>query len=538
MSDQSIVKEGPSPEQETEGSAKAVQADDSPQGYLLEALAIDKVYPGVHALKGVDLKLSRGEVLAVVGENGAGKSTLMKILAGVETMSSGTVMLEGKEVRINSVDRSLALGITLVHQELNLCPNLSIADNVFLGREKVKKRVGSLEKVFRLVDRKSSHGETEELMKTVGLDYPPSLLVRELTIGSQQLVEIAKALSINAKIVIFDEPTSSLSGPETEQLFSVIKGLKKKGVSVIYISHRLGEVKHIADRVLVLRDGNVSGELSADQISKDAMIRLMVGRDIEKFYEIKHKVSDKVRLEIRDFIVPKQPGKPINLKVHAGEILVLAGLVGAGRTELAQALYGIDQLWAGKIFIDGKEVKIGNPMDAIRLGMLLVPEDRKQYGLVTEMDVLNNIALPGLKDNLSKFGIINVKQANEVAAKMAKDLDMRIHGLTQIVTTLSGGNQQKVVLGKWLSMDPKVLLLDEPTRGIDVVAKEEVYKLMEKLALADVAMLVISSEMQEVLSIADRIAVMCDGTITGELMPDDFSEENVMKLATETTRHG
>lgn len=537
VSDQSIVKEG-TPEQEENFSAEAVQAEASPQEYILEALAIDKVYPGVHALKGVDLKVKRGEVLAVVGENGAGKSTLMKILAGVETMSSGTIMLEGQEVRINSVDRALDLGITLVHQELNLCPNLPIADNIFLGREKVEKRIGSLEKILRLVDRKKSYSETQQLLNTVGLKNSPSQLVRELTIGTQQLVEIAKALSINAKVVIFDEPTSSLSEPETERLFSVINDLKKKGVSIIYISHRLGEVKHIADRVLVLRDGNVSGELSAEKINKDALIRLMVGRDIEKFYEIKHEIGDKVRLEVRDFIVPKQPGKPINLKVHAGEILVLAGLVGAGRTEFAQALYGIDQLWEGKIFIDGKEVSIGNPMDAIRLGMLLVPEDRKQYGLVTEMDVYNNVALPGLKDRLSKFGIINVKQATEVASRMSKELDMRIHGLSQIVTTLSGGNQQKVVLGKWLSMEPKVLLLDEPTRGIDVVAKEEVYKLMERLASDGVAMLVISSEMQEVLSIADRIAVMCDGTITGELMPEDFSEENVMKLATETTRHG
>ncbi|TVQ38142.1 MAG: sugar ABC transporter ATP-binding protein [Spirochaetaceae bacterium] len=511
---------------------------DVSNGFVIEARGISKVFPGVQALRDVDLTLSRGEVLAVVGENGAGKSTLMKILAGVEMESEGVIKVDGQQVRIGSVDKALDLGIALVHQELNLCPNLSIADNVFLGREKLVKSVGGLEKVVRLVDKETSEAETADLLKKVGLETRPDTLVRDLTIGSQQLVEIAKALSINAKVVIFDEPTSSLSGPETERLFAVIKDLKDHGVSVVYISHRLGEVKHVADRVLVLRDGEVTGQLSAEEITKEAMIHLMVGRDIEKFYSIKHKISDKVRLEVRDFIVPKQPGKPINLKVHAGEILVLAGLVGAGRTEFAQALYGIDQPWAGRIFIDGREVKVNDPIDAIRAGMLLVPEDRKLHGLVTEMDVVNNITLAGFKDRLSKYGIVDARQAREVASRMIKELDVRLHSMDQIVQTLSGGNQQKVVLGKWLSMDPKVLLLDEPTRGIDVVAKEEVYKLMERLAEEKVAMLVISSEMQEVLSIADRIVVMCEGTVTGELLPDQYSEENVIKLATETTRHG
>ena len=539
MSDQRIVSDNASAK--PEGHVPADEAKDVAQdnnGFVIEASKICKVFPGVQALKDVDFSLRPGEVLAVVGENGAGKSTLMKILAGVDSQSSGTIKVNGKEARIGTVDRALELGITLVHQELNLCDNLTIADNVFLGREKLVKGLGGVKKVVRTVDKATSEAETNELLKKVGLDSPAATLVRDLTIGSQQLVEIAKALSIHAKVVIFDEPTSSLSGPETERLFAVIKDLKDHGFSVIYISHRLGEVKHVADRVVVLRDGEVTGELSADEITKEALIRLMVGRDIEKFYAIKHTVSDQVRLEVRDFIVPKQPGKPINLKVHAGEILVLAGLVGAGRTEFAQALYGVDQPWEGKILLDGKEVKISDPIDAIRAGMLLVPEDRKLHGLVTEMDVMNNIALPGLKDRLSKFGVIDAKQARGVSAEMVTKLDIRLHDLTQIAETLSGGNQQKVVLGKWLSMEPRVLLLDEPTRGIDVVAKEEVYKLMERLSKSGVAMLVISSEMQEVLSIADRIAVMCEGTVTGELLPDQFSEENVLKLATETTRHG
>ena len=539
MSDQRIVSDSTSAQRQGQvpaDGAKDVAQDNN--GFVIEASKICKVFPGVQALKDVDFALRRGEVLAVVGENGAGKSTLMKILAGVDSQSSGTIKVNGAEVRIGTVDRALELGITLVHQELNLCSNLTIADNVFLGREKLVKGLGGVKQVVRTVDKATSEAETEELLKKVGLDMPASTLVRDLTIGSQQLVEIAKALSINAKVVIFDEPTSSLSGPETERLFAVIKDLKDHGFSVIYISHRLGEVKHVADRVVVLRDGEVTGELSADEITKEALIRLMVGRDLEKFYAIKHTVSDQVRLEVRDFIVPKQPGKPINLKVHAGEILVLAGLVGAGRTEFAQALYGVDQPWEGKILIDGKEVQIRDPIDAIRAGMLLVPEDRKLHGLVTEMDVMNNIALPGLKDRLSKFGIIDAPKVRGVSAEMVTKLDIRLHNLNQIAQTLSGGNQQKVVLGKWLSMEPRVLLLDEPTRGIDVVAKEEVYKLMERLSKSGVAMLVISSEMQEVLSIADRIAVMCEGTVTGELLPDQFSEENVLKLATETTRHG
>jgi len=358
--------------------------------------------------------------------------------------------------------------------------------------------------------------------------------VRDLSIGSQQLVEIAKAISINAKVVIFDEPTSSLSVPETERLFSVIRDLKSQGIGVIYISHRLSEVKQIADRVMILRDGLVSGELPADEVTREAMIRLMVGRDIETYYQIAHKTKEQVRLEVRDFVVPHKPRERLNLKVHAGEVVVLAGLVGAGRTEFLQALFGVDQPLGGTVLIDGERVGIRGPMDAIRAGMLLVPEDRKLHGLITEMDVKNNISLPGLKDLFSRHTVIDESQVANNARAMVKKLDIRLYDINQLAETLSGGNQQKVVLGKWLSLQPRVLLLDEPTRGIDVGAKEEVYHLMKTLADHDVAMLVVSSEMQEVLSIADRIAVMCDGMITGELAPEEFSEETVMSLATAT----
>lgn len=513
---------------------KSESAVSPEEGFVVEARDIVKAYPGVRALRGVDLTLKRGEVLAVVGENGAGKSTLMKVLAGVETQTSGTVLVEGADERLGSVDRALELGISLVHQELNLCDNLSIADNVFLGSEIVARTVGGVSSFLRVVDQMRTASETEKLLQKVGLYEDPATLVRDLSIGSQQLVEIAKAISINAKVVIFDEPTSSLSGPETERLFAVIRDLKTQGIGVIYISHRLGEVKEIADRVMILRDGLVSGELSTAEVTREAMIRLMVGRDIDKFYQIEHKVHDTVRLEIRDFVVPHNPGKRINLKVHAGEVLVLAGLVGAGRTELLQTLFGIDSPLGGTVLVDGTELDVKDPIDAIRAGMLLVPEDRKLHGLITEMDIKNNVSLPGMKDLFSRYGVINEGQVEQNARNMIEKLDIRLYSTTQLAQTLSGGNQQKVVLGKWLSMKPRVLLLDEPTRGIDVMAKEEVYRLMKTLAENDVAMLVVSSEMQEVLSIADRIVVMCEGTITGELTPEQFSEQSVMRLATAT----
>ncbi|MCK9288356.1 MAG: sugar ABC transporter ATP-binding protein [Sphaerochaetaceae bacterium] len=496
--------------------------------YILEIRGISKSFPGVHALSNVSLQLKRGEVLALVGENGAGKSTMMKILAGVYTLDAGDILIDGESVIIGSVERATNLGIALVHQELNLCDNLTVAGNVFLGREPKK---GLFNK---FVDTERLNNDTAEVLKKVGLSVSPSAILRELPIGTQQLVEISKALSINAKIVMFDEPTSSLSEHETEQLFKVIRDLSKQGVSCIYISHRLGEVKEVADRVVVLRDGKLSGCLEKHEINRDAMIRLMVGRDIEKMYQKNHTVSDKVRVELKDFIVPKRASYPIDLTIKGGEIVVLSGLVGAGRTELLHAIFGIDKRWGGKIFIDGSEMHINTPAEAIKAGMVLVPEDRKLNGLVVNMEIDNNIALPGLKDHLSKNGFINRDKVDELADRMVKLLDIRLYMTSQLAESLSGGNQQKVVLAKWLSMDPVFLLLDEPTRGIDVGAKAEIYKLLEDLAQTGVAILVASSEMQEVLGIADKIVVMCEGRVTGELDPLTCEEEDVIKLATES----
>ena len=494
---------------------------------VLEIRGISKSFPGVRALDDVSLQLRRGEVLALVGENGAGKSTMMKILAGVYAPDMGEIRIDGEPVVIGTVERATELGISLVYQELNLCDNLTVAGNVFIGREP---RRGLF---HRMLDTEAMERDATEFLGKVGLNLSPSTVLKELSIGSQQLVEIAKALSIRSKIVMFDEPTSSLSERETEKLFSVIADLRSQGVSCIYISHRLGEVNAVADRVVVLRDGKLSGCLEKSEITRDKMIRLMVGRDIEKLYQKNHAVTHEVRLELKDFIVPKRAKHPVNLTVRKGEIVVLAGLVGAGRTELLHTIGGIDRSWGGTITLDGKPLKIEKPLDAIRAGIVLVPEDRKANGLIVNMEVDNNIALPGLQDHLSKNGFVDRVRVSDLAERMVKLLDIRLSRNSQAAESLSGGNQQKVVLGKWLSMSPSLLLLDEPTRGIDIGAKAEIYKLLEDLAKSGAAILVASSEMQEVLGIADRVVVMCEGNIAGELNPHACTEEEVMQLATE-----
>jgi len=498
---------------------------DKQEQRLLEMRGITKFFPGVRALNDVDLELNRGEILAIIGENGAGKSTLVKILGGIYYPNNGKIILDGKEVVVDSVQTATNLGIAFVHQELNLSDNLDVGSNIFLGREPRKKNF------FNLIDQKKIYKDTEEILKRIDMQCSPYILLRDMAISSQQMVEIAKSLSISAQILIMDEPTSSLSGHETEQLFKVLKELRSQGVSIIYISHRLGEVKEVADRVMVLRDGTVSGHLSREEISHDNMVRLMVGRDVEKFYRRKHVITKKPIFEVKDFIVPSKPNKRIKFSIYEGEVLVLAGLVGAGRTEIAHALFGIDKPLSGKILLDGKTLKINNPQDAIRAGIGLVPEDRNLNGLIVEMAVEENITLVGL-NHYQKMKMIQFKMVRSIAREMVKKLDIRLRNIYQVVETLSGGNQQKVVLAKWLSLKPKVMLLDEPARGIDVVAKEEIYRLIERLASQGVATLVISSEMQEVLGIADRILVVYDGEIKGELQKEQASEEAVISLAT------
>lgn len=489
---------------------------------MLSVSNVCKRFPGVRALHNVNLSLVKGEVLAVLGENGAGKSTLMKILAGVQQPDSGEILLEGKAVEIKSVHAALKLGIALIHQELNLADNLDVAANIFLGRE--PRRLG-------MIDKARQCAEAKRFLAMVGLDIPPTTLVRELTIGHQQMVEIAKALSVNARVLIMDEPTSSLTHKESEQLFKVIKDLSERGVSIVYISHRLSEVRAVAHRVVVLRDGENAGELATSGITHEAMVKLMVGRELSQFYPHAPHTPGEVVLAVKGLRTPVHPQQKIELTLRAGEIVGMAGLVGAGRTELLLTLFGVTPALGGTIEVAGKETRIGSPIEAIAAGLALVPEDRKQQGVILEMAVRENLSLASLLRD-QKNGFLNREKENEISREMIEQMRVKTPNDRQFVQFLSGGNQQKVVLGKWLAMNPKVLLLDEPTRGIDVGAKSEIYGLMEELAGKGMAILFVSSDMEEVLGMSDRTLVMHEGRITGELKREELSEEAVMQLAT------
>lgn len=491
---------------------------------LLAVDSVSKRFPGVLALENVSLSLARGEVLAVVGENGAGKSTLMKILAGIQQPDSGRILVDGQAAQINSVRTAQRLGIALIHQELNLADNLSVAANIFLGREP---RRGWF------IRRAETETASTTVLRQVGLDVSPRTLVSTLSLGKQQMVEIAKALSAEARVLIMDEPTSSLSQHETEALFRVIKDLRSRGVSIIYISHRLGEVKELADRVLVLRDGKNAGELKRDEITHDNMVRLMVGRafQVERSKRAITTATKSPALEVRGLRTALFPEHALSFAVQPGEIVGIAGLVGAGRTELLQVLFGIDASVGGEVVINGVPQRITNPREAIRAGLALVPEDRKGQGVILEMAVRDNLSLPSLRRD-ARAGILNRHREATVAEEMAAKLNVKTPNQRQQVQFLSGGNQQKVVLGKWLALQPRVLLLDEPTRGIDVGAKQEIYRLMEQLAAEGMAILFVSSEMEEILRMSQRTLVMHQGRITGELHCDALTEEAVMHLAT------
>ncbi|MEX2215836.1 MAG: sugar ABC transporter ATP-binding protein [Phycisphaeraceae bacterium] len=490
---------------------------------LLEVRNVVKRFPGVIALRGVNLTLHEGEVLALIGENGAGKSTLMKILAGVQQPDEGDVLLDGQPSGITSVKSALERGVALIHQELNLADNLTVGANIFLGREPTK---------FGLIDQKRIDTESKRWLEAIGLTCSPRMLVGNLAIGQQQMVEIAKALSIGARVLIMDEPTSSLTQHETVALFAAVKDLRDSGVSVVYISHRLSEVKELADRVLVFRDGANAGELSGKDIHHEAMVKLMVGRDVSQFYQHKVHKPGPAMLEVSGLHTPAHPGQMLDFTVHAGEIVGIAGLVGAGRTEMLRTVFGVDRAVGGIIRVAGKPVNIFSPRDAIEAGLALVPEDRKQQGLILEMAVRTNIGLASLRREKKAVAFLNRPYERIVADEMIAALGIKTPGPEQIVQYLSGGNQQKVVLGKWLAMKPRVLMLDEPTRGIDVGAKAEIYALMEKLAKTGVAILFVSSEMEEILGMSDRALVMHEGRITGELQRGELSEEAVMHLAT------
>ncbi len=489
---------------------------------LLEVRGLCKSFPGVRALRNVHLSLAQGEVLAVVGENGAGKSTLMKILAGIEQPDQGEILIGGKPVRLGSVREAAHQGIALIHQELNLSDNLDIGANIFLGREPTR---------FGCIDHGRICRSSEALLDEVGLRQSPSTLVSRLSIGQQQLVELAKALSWEARVLIMDEPTSSLSQGETEQLYRVIARLRDRGVSIIYISHRLAEVRELADRVIVLRDGANAGELARAEVSHDALVRLMVGRDPSDFYPRTTHTPGKTLLEVTDLRTTAHPRARVSFTVREREIVGLAGLVGAGRTEVLRTLFGMDRSLGGTIRMGGIHLHRHTPGDAIDAGLALAPEDRKQLGLILEMAVGQNLSLVSLARD-QRLGFLNRAAETRVATEAVGQLRVKTPSLDQPVFFLSGGNQQKLVLGKWLAMKPRLLLLDEPTRGIDVGAKQEIYRLMEQLADAGMGVLFVSSEMEEILGMSDRVLVMHEGRITGELDRSDLSGEAILHLAT------
>ncbi|MGJ4994240.1 sugar ABC transporter ATP-binding protein [Bradyrhizobium sp. HKCCYLS3077] len=493
-------------------------------GPFLELINIGKTYPGVVALDHVSLSVAPGEVIALLGENGAGKSTLMRVLGGVVAPSSGTIRIDGVDRTSYTVTDAIASGIAFVHQELNLFDNLDVAGNVFIGREPV---FGG---PLRLIDRATLRAKVRPLIERLAADFAPDTPLAELSLAQRQLVEIIKALSLNARCVIMDEPTSSLTLSETERLMQVIAGLKADGVSVIFITHRLNEVVQCADRAVVLRDGRTVGTLTRGELNPAAMIRLMIGRDLRSLYVPPAAPPGATVLDVVNAVTSTYPRQAVSLQLRRGEILGLAGLVGSGRTELARAIFGVEPLLAGGISLDGEPVRISTPRAAIDRGIYLIPEDRKGCGLLLDFPIAENISLPDLASYAS-LGLVDRSRETDNADRQRERLKIRAPDVRMQVGTLSGGNQQKVVLAKWLSMRPKVLIFDEPTRGIDVGAKQEIYDMLRRLADAGVAILMISSDMEEVVGVSDRIAVMHEGRISGFLARSAFSEHNVLQLA-------
>lgn len=488
---------------------------------LLQMQGICKRFPGVLALDNVDLSLGAGEILGLIGENGAGKSTLMRILGGDYPADGGAILFDGSKILIAGVQHSISLGVSVIYQELNLAPNLDIASNIFLGREPRKGFV---------VDKRRLYSEAEQLARRVGIVASMTTLVEELSPGERQLVEIAKALSKDARILVLDEPTSSLSPSEAGKLFDVMRALKQSGVAMIYISHRLGEVEEMCDRAVVLRDGQLAGEIDREHLHPEEMVKLMVGRDIARFFPEHHEAGDAEPVMSVSDLVYVGGKAPVSFDLKAGEILGVAGLVGAGRTEMVQALFGIEPKLSGTVSIRGSRAEIRTPADAIKFGMGLVPEDRKALGVVLEMPVIENITLSSIGRYRPPF--MDRTRETQQATELSEKLEIKTPSLAQLVQFLSGGNQQKVALAKWLATNPKILILDEPTRGIDVGSKSEIYKLIRGLADDGMGVIMVSSEMEEIIGLSDRVLVMHEGRCTGILGRQEISEANIMQLAT------
>lgn len=490
--------------------------------YIVEVKGVSKSFPGVLALDNVDFNLKAGEVLALLGENGAGKSTLMKILSGVYAKDGGAIKILGEEVGDITPKEAQEMGVAIIHQELNMCSHLTVSENIFLGREIVKKGI---------LSEKEMGKKSKEILDRLNIDISPETVVGDLAVSKQQMVEIAKALSTNAKILIMDEPTSALTSKEIEDLFRIIKKLKEDGCAIVYISHRLEELQHIVDRVTILRDGQYITSMNFSETNLEEIISYMVGREIkEKFPRVTCKKGKKI-FEVKHLNAGRMV-RDVSFDLYEGEIVGIAGLMGAGRTETTRAIFGVDEKESGVILLDGKEVIINKPMDAIKAGIVLAPEDRKKDGLCTKLSIRENVSLPNLDIICNKLGVINKKKEKKMTEIAIQDLTIKTPNTEVNTGSLSGGNQQKVVVAKWLARDSKVVIFDEPTRGIDVAAKVEIYHLMNELKKQGIGVLFVSSEMPEVMGISDRIIVMCDGKVTGEMETKDATQDIILKYAT------
>ena len=490
---------------------------------ILKMTGIDKRFSGVHALKGVDFDLYAGEVHALMGENGAGKSTLMKVLCGIHAYDSGSIEYFGKKVKFASIAESQAAGISIIHQELNMMNHLTVAQNIYIGREPMK---------GGFIDDRKMEADATELFKRIGVRIDPSVKLGSLTVGRQQMVEIAKAVSRDSKLLILDEPTAALTQPEVEDLFRIMHDLQRKNIGMIYISHRMDEINRISDRVTVMRDGEYVGTEYTKNLTKDDIVKMMVGRVIYGEQKEKSLVPDDapVVLEARN-IVSGKTLKNVSFKLRKGEILGFAGLMGAGRTELARAVYGADPFDSGEIFVNGKKTEIKTPEAAVKHGICYLSEDRKQFGLMLGKSVTENTVLASLYDDI-RFGWINDAAAKAAAEEKNKQLRTKTPSMDQLLKNLSGGNQQKVIVARWLLKDSDVFIFDEPTRGIDIGAKSEMYDLMAELAAQGKSIIMISSELAEIQRLSDRVIVMCEGRITADLPIEGLTQEEIMKYAT------
>ena len=487
---------------------------------FLEMKGITKQFPGVLALNQVDLSVYPGRVLALVGENGAGKSTLMKVLSGVHRRDAGEILIEGKSVEITSPLASRQMGISIIYQELSVLNNMDVAENIFVGREKKKNG---------FVDKKRQHEEARALLERVGLNIDTHTMTRRLSTAQKQMVEVAKALSYNSRLIIMDEPTSSLTDKETAMLMDIIRKLRDEGVAIVFISHRMNEIFEISDEIAVMRDGEMVQHMITSEVDEQQVIAAMVGRDVNDIFQKEEAPIGDVVLEVKN-LSTRSFLKDISFNVRAGEIVGFAGLVGAGRSEVMRALFAVDPRETGEVFVNGKPVEIKSTVDALNAGLGFVPEDRKEQGLILKQTIRANASLAAL-NSVANGWFIDQKREKALSDEYVSKLKVKTPSIEQKVMNLSGGNQQKVVIAKWMATHPKVLILDEPTRGIDVGAKKEIHLLMSELAKQGVAIIMISSELPEVLGMADRIYVMHDGRIKGEIDRANASQESIMKLA-------